>query len=199
VIFWGKISRPRGDIRYDLIVPSNMPDSADKQEFATLYARCHLDLLRYILTLMPYRDQAEDILQETARIIWKKFDQFDQERPFLPWAKKFAYYEVLRHRKKQAIKYKYFSDELVETMASERDEQDELLEAGREALTDCMSRLDETSSELLLDRFSRGISLKILAQQQGRSANSLYLVMHRIRQKLIECVNSSLESQGWAS
>ena len=176
-----------------------MAESPKNQEFATLYAGCHLDLLRYILTLLPYRDQAEDVLQETAQVIWKKFDQYDQARPFLPWAKKFAYYEVLRHRKKQAVKFKYFSDELVETMAEERDEQDELLEAGREALTGCMSKLDETSSDLLIDRFSKGISLKVLAEQQGRSANSLYLVMHRIRQKLIECVNATLESQGWAS
>jgi RNA polymerase sigma-70 factor (ECF subfamily) len=175
-----------------------MTESAQKQEFAALYSKCHLDLLRYILTLLPYRDQAEDVLQETAQVIWKKFDQYDQERPFLPWARKFAYFEVLRHRKKQSIRFKYFSDELVENMAVEREEQDEMLDAGREALAGCMAKLDDTSSELLLDRFSRGIALKELAARQGRSANSLYLVMHRIRQRLVECVNATLDEQGWA-
>lgn len=175
-----------------------MAERVEKDEFAALYSRVHLDLLRYILTLLPDRHQAEDVLQETARLLWHKFDQFDQERPFLPWARKFAYFEVLKHRKKYAIRTKYFADELIETIATERIEKDEMFEAGREALNDCMASMDEKSSELLIDRFSRGIALKELAARQNRTANSLYLVMHRIRQKLIRCVNNKLESQGWA-
>jgi RNA polymerase sigma-70 factor (ECF subfamily) len=89
-------------------------------DFAALYSQCHLDLLRYAMSLLPDRSQAEDVVQETARALWKKKDEFDPDQPFWPWAKKFAWFEVMRHRKKMAIRRKYFADELIEALAAER-------------------------------------------------------------------------------
>ena len=71
--------------------------------FAELYSRCHLPLLRYVMTMLPNRAIAEDIVQETAKNLWEKFDQSDQSQPFLPWARKFAYFETLNQRRKLAI------------------------------------------------------------------------------------------------
>ena len=172
-------------------------DRASRSEFAALYSKCHLEMLRYVLTLLPDRHLAEDVVQEAARLLWQKFDEYDPARPFWPWARRFAYLEVLKVRKREAIRAQYFSDELVEQLAEERSAHEAGLTAQREALAACLDKLDEPARELLMPRYGGEVPLHEVAGQQGKSANSLYLSMHRIRQKLIECVNRALRLEGW--
>lgn len=180
--------------RFSTVIVANR---ASNDEFAALYSKCHLEMLRYVLTLLPDRHKAEDVVQETARLLWKKFDEYDSARPFWPWARKFAYLEVLKVRKREAIRMEYFSDELVELLAEERAAHENSLTAQRAALAACLDKLDEPARELLMDRYDGEVGLGELAEQQGKSANALYLAMHRIRQKLVECVNRTLRLEGW--
>jgi len=175
----------------------SVANRTSSDDFAALYSKYHLEMLRYVLTLVPDRHQAEDVVQEAARLLWKKFDEYDPTRPFWPWARKFAYLEVLKVRKREAIRGKYFSDELVEQLAEERASHERDLTAQREALASCLDKLDEPSRELLMNRYGGEVALHELAEQQGKSANALYLTMHRIRQKLVECVNRALRQEGW--
>ncbi|NNE90378.1 MAG: sigma-70 family RNA polymerase sigma factor [Verrucomicrobiales bacterium] len=162
------------------------------EEFAALYAAHHLDLLRYVMSLVPNRTEAQDIVQDAARSLWQKADQYDPSRPFGPWARRFAHFEVLKHRKKQSIKRKYFADELIEELAVDRVELEPELGPKREALAFCLNKLDGPSRELIVERFGKERSLKDIAASQNRTPNALYLVMHRLRQKLFECVSRRL-------
>ena len=174
-----------------------VPKQISSEDFAALYSKYHLDLLRYVLTLLPDRHQAEDVVQETARLLWQKLEQYDPAQPFWPWARKFAYFEVLKVRKRDATRAKYFSDELVEQLAEERAAHEPRLSAQRDALTACLDKLDERSRQLLVQRYTQDSTLQQLAEQQAKSANAVYLMMHRIRQRLVECVNRTLGKEGW--
>ena len=185
------------DGRIAIEIELGMGKLVDSKGFAELYSKSHIVLLRYVMTLVPDRSQAEDVVQETARLLWKKFDEYNPEQPFLPWARKFAYYEVLKFRSKAARDQKYFSDGLVETMARERVDNDERLEASRKALQDCLAKLDRPSRDLLQERYGGETTLQELARRQGKSANALYLALYRIRHKLIECVRGTLRKEGW--
>ena len=167
--------------------------------FAELYSRCHLPLLRYVMTMLPNRAIAEDIVQETAKNLWEKFDQYDPNQPFLPWARKFAYFETLNQRRKLAVRRKYFCGDLVETLADERQQVDPALDQQREALGECLAKLDGPARELLLERYAKERSLTDVAASMGRSRNSLYVMMHRIRQKLADCVTRQIKSEGLPS
>ena len=167
--------------------------------FAKLYASVHLPLLRYVMTMLPNRAIAEDIVQETAKNLWEKFDQYDPKQPFLPWARKFAYFETLNQRRKLAVRRKYFCSDLVETFADEREQADPALDQQREALGECLAKLDGPARELLLERYAKERSLTDVAASMARSRNSLYVMMHRIRQKLADCVTRQIDREGLAS
>lgn len=169
-----------------------MPGHLSNDEFAARYSRHHLDLLRFVISLVPDRAQADDIVQETARNLWLKIGEYDPSRPFWPWAKQFAYYEVLRHRKRIAIRRKYFSAELVETLADQHAEAEPRLEARRQALADCLEKLDDAARELVNQRYNYGCPIKELAEVQGRTPNSLYLALFSIRKKLLACITGRL-------
>ena len=174
--------------------------AADPDDFAALYSKCHLPLLRYIMTLVPHREQAEDILQNTARRLWQKFDRYDPSQPFWPWARKFAYFEALRHRKEYVVRTgRVFSDEMIETLAEERVELEDVLDERRAALDGCLAKIDEPSRQLLMERYSDEQSITEVAARVGKSRNALYLVLHRLRKSLVDCVNRRLRVEGWAN
>ena len=85
-------------------MPTNSDISSVNEVFASRYSRHHVDLLRYVLTLVPDRAQAEDIVQDTARVLWQKAADYDPTQPFLPWARKFAWFEVLKFRCREGLK-----------------------------------------------------------------------------------------------
>ena len=176
----------------------HMANEISREDFAGLYSRCHLDLLRYVLTLLPDRATAEDVVQETARLLWQKFDEYDPARPFGPWARRFAYFEVLKARKRATLHGKYFSADLVELLAEERVAEEETLAAQREALVDCLGQLDGASRELVLERYGTDRAVQDLALAVGKSPNAVSLGLRRIRQKLVECVNRKLRVEGWS-
>src|SRR5687767_6669746 len=174
-----------------------MAKEMTSEDFGALYSSSHLDLLRYVLTLLPDRSQAEDVVQETARLLWQKRNEYDSAKPFLPWARGFARFEVLMVLRRQTVRGKYFSEQLVEQLAEDRVAHEEQLSAQREALAGCLQKLDEPSRELLMLRYGREVTVQQLAEQQGKSANALYLSLYRLRQTLSDCVNRTLRVEGW--
>ena len=63
----------------------------DPEQFVRLLARYDREVYRYVLTLLPDHTEAEDVLQETAAALWEKFAEYDSEKPFFPWACRFAF------------------------------------------------------------------------------------------------------------
>src|SRR5262245_16710123 len=81
-------------------------------EFAELLRRDQTRLYGYIHSLVLDLNDADDLLQQTTLILWKKFGGFDRDRSFFAWACGIARLEVanfLRSRGRQRL---YFSDEL---------------------------------------------------------------------------------------
>lgn len=169
-----------------------MPRHLSQEEFAAHYASVHMNLLRFVLTMIPDRNAADDVVQNTARSLWQKLDDYDPDQPFWPWARKFAYLEVLNYRRTQALERRYFSSELVECLAEEHEAQAELLELRRQALADCLAKLEARAQRLVLERYGGDLSVAEIAGRQGKSANAISLMLHRIRQRLLECINGWL-------
>lgn len=147
--------------------------------------------------LVPRPADVEDILQETSAQLWKKFAQYDCERPFVAWATRFAYLEVLKWRQKQARDVLIFSDELVEKLDATINNEAPLLELRRRALDDCLDKLDERRRELLFDRYGQHGAIKQRALDESISVHKLYYLIHTIRRQLLACIDDKLQREGW--
>jgi RNA polymerase sigma-70 factor (ECF subfamily) len=151
-----------------------------------------MSLLRFVLTMIPDRNAAEDVVQETARSLWQKLEDYDPGQPFWPWARKFAYLEVLKYRRAQALERRYFSDALVERLAEDHEAQSQALELRRRALAECLAKLDAGARRLVMERYGGELSVAEIAGRAGKSANAISMMLHRIRQRLLECINGWL-------
>jgi RNA polymerase sigma-70 factor, ECF subfamily len=170
---------------------------AKPDEFVAIYTRHERKLYRYVATLLSHPADAEDVLQETARVLWQKFDQYRPDEPFLPWACRIAHYEVLNHCQRERTRQKHFRPAIIDLLAETRLTHDDLLEAQSRWLTVCLEKLAETDRRLIERRYVSSHTLAEMASESGRTANALYKSMQRVRRTLLECVDGGLKSEGW--
>lgn len=166
----------------------------DPSQFVQILLRYQADLLRYILPLVGCFDDAQDVLQETAAALWKKFGEYDPEQPFLPWAKQFARNEVLMHHRRRR-RYTFLSEPLIESLLQVQPPLETVREQRQKALEECLKKLPEADRVLLDRRYAEENStLQELAAETGQTANVLYKALGRIRRQLLECINRTLAS-----
>ncbi len=172
---------------------SEIPDHA---EFLRCYNRHYRDLYRYALMLVPRQADADDVLQEASVALWKKFGQYNPKLPFLPWAKRFVFLEVLNFRRRQKNVPVLLSDSVIEQLAAENTAHEEVLAAQSEALERCVAKLRPKDREVLEVRYDSETSLVDFANSAGRSVGSLYVILNRIRKQLLQCVGRALRAEG---
>jgi RNA polymerase sigma-70 factor (ECF subfamily) len=165
---------------------------SDQQEFVALWTRHQNDLLRAIAPLVGSMDDAQDVLQATAMAVWKKMNEYDQERPFLPWVKQFAKYEVLMHHRRRQ-RYTFLSEPLIEALAERQVERETVCERRRRILVDCMGELRDADQMLLRRRYAESdTTIQQVAAATGQTANALYKALQRIRRRLLLCIDRKL-------
>lgn len=175
---------------------SGVSDSDRGKLYVELYTRYHRRLYLYVLTLVPCRVEAEEIVQQTNAILWEKFDRFQHGTNFFAWACRTARFEVLKYRERRHRREALFSDELIDTLAAETERSHDLLERQSDALALCLKKLPERDRELLELRYIAGASTQSTAEQAGRSVDTVYKALNRIRRTLFECVRQSLALEG---
>lgn len=148
----------------------------------------HALLLRYIMSLVGNRHDAEDVLQRASVVMWRRFGTFAPGTDFTAWATTVAFYEVRNFQRITGRSRLEFDDDLMQTLAAERAQQVQQWSPRMEALETCVQKLDAASRELVESIYTRGLDVGTLAQQQGRAAQTIYNKLNFIRRALAECV-----------
>ncbi|HRH98197.1 MAG TPA: sigma-70 family RNA polymerase sigma factor [Prosthecobacter sp.] len=176
-----------------------MPDQASSTENLILLLTQHqAALFRYIFSLVPCEADARDILQETSVALFRKFDQYDATRPFLPWAYRFAYLQVQKHREKSARSPLLFSEDVMDLLANERTHIEPQLDERLRLLDGCLGKLTPQDKELVTRRYALRESAEDMMQRFDMSRRTLFRNLELLRQRLHECVSHQLQSEGLA-
>lgn len=171
------------------------PDETFIREFTQAQRALYL----YILPLVGNASDADEVLQETNLVIWRKWDQFEPGSNFVAWGRAIARLEVFRFRRTNKSKLKFLDGNLMELIAERSDQQSDMVESKRRALAECMSRLRSKDRQLIQMRYSPDMTGDRVAEQLGRPANSVYQSLGRIRRVLAECVQRQLSEEGSVS
>jgi RNA polymerase sigma-70 factor (ECF subfamily) len=164
---------------------------------AQLTAHYHR-LYQYVRTLMPRQQDAEDVLQNTLAVMWKKFDDVEPIANFYGWAKRVAYFEVQSYRRQNKRMVTIFDEDVFQQIADRADSMGELLEARGELMDRCIERLNLADVQLLTLRYAAGATVKDVAQRLARPADSLRKSLKRIHQTLWDCINREMAAHDQA-
>jgi len=155
-------------------------------------------LFRYIYSLVPAEADAKDILQETSLALFRKFEQYDETRPFLPWAYRFAYIEVQKHRERSVRSPLFFSEDVIDLLAGERERHETRLDERLNHLEHCLGKLGPRDRDLLTSRYARGESAEEMMACFALSRRTLFRNLGMLRQRLHDCISQQVKSEGVA-
>lgn len=158
------------------------------EEFIRSFTQCQRPLFLYLLPLLGNAADAEEVLQETNLVIWRKRTDFEPGTNFLAWGRTIARLEVFRFRRNRGRKLTFLEQGILELVAEQAETIGNDLELRQEALSHCMQQLRPKDRELVQMRYAVGANGDKVAQQLGRPANSVYQSLGRIRRALMECV-----------
>lgn len=165
--------------------------------FVLLWTRHQAEVERYVRTMLPTVGATAEVLQNVSVRLWEKWSDYDRERPFVPWAIRFAYLEVLKWRQRQSRERLVFSDELLEQIHATCEEEAPLMEARRLALDVCLEKLTPQERRWLGRRYEQHGSVQEEARREGLSLNQIYYALEKIRARLLDCIESAMKQEGW--
>jgi RNA polymerase sigma-70 factor (ECF subfamily) len=168
---------------------------AAQQRFLSLFLRSEREIFRYVAVLVPNVVDAEDIVQQTALALWEKFDAYDPNQPFTPWACRFALNKARqwmeRRQRWQALLEKGLAEELVHR----REELKPEFERRLARLDGCLGKLPGEQRELIEGYYYRRAGIEALAAESGRTVEATYKMLQRIRHTLQSCVETAARQE----
>jgi len=168
-----------------------MDDSSRHERFMHHFLKAQPRIYSYLRTMVFNYDDAEDVFQEVAVILWQKFDQFQPDTRFDLWAYKIAYNQVLAFLQKRRRSKLVFSNDALALIADKvaflNDDCDELYDALRK----CAKKLPEQDRTLLRLRFNQPKTTnRRVAASLGRSETAVSRALSRVYMTLLECIQS---------
>lgn len=167
-----------------------------RENLVLLLSQHQESLFRYIYCLVPVEADARDIQQETSLALYRKWEQFDTSRPFLAWAFRFAYLQVLKHREKSARSPLTFDPDVLDLLAGEHERVADHLDRRLRLLDGCLQKLPASEKDLVTSRYARRESAEMLMDRLHLSRRTLFRRLELLRQRLHDCVTRQLESEG---
>ena len=167
----------------------------DRSDFEALFENHELAFRVYAKVMLPTWDAVDEVMQNASLVMWQKMGDLDSADGFLPWGKVIVRFTALKYLRTRSRDPLVFDPDLVELLAAEGDRRDdEQLAKQQEALSHCLEALGSASRKLVLSPYRGHGYLTQLAEATGRTRNSIYKQIRRIRGKLEQCVTQQLGS-----
>jgi RNA polymerase sigma-70 factor (ECF subfamily) len=181
-------------------VPNSTPESrgpADLrgEQFVMLMAKHERCINACILALVPNWADAEDIAQETKLLMWRQFESFDQSGDFGAWARTIARNVIRTRHRWQQGKPHFFGQAFLDAVDAEFEKQVDTSDRRHEFLAACLAQLTQSSRDLLKLCYASARSIAATSANLGRSADSVYKQLERIRRALQQCIERKLREE----
>ena len=146
----------------------------------------------YILSLVPHFSDADDIMQETITVMWRKFEEFEIGTDFAGWGLKVAYFCILNYRKQKGKDKLIFSDSIFEQIKEVAKQKQNDTNDRIHHLRRCIAKLKTADQRFLKARYELNYDARSLAVQLDRSIQYVYKHLSRIHHALNLCVKRAV-------
>lgn len=168
---------------------------ASQQEFLRVFLASEREILRYVVALVPSLQDAQEIVQQTAIVLWEKFDDYDRARPFAPWACRFALNAARQWMDRRQRWARLLEGDLADELMRRREQLRPELDEKLSHLEHCLRKLPEGERNLIESYYFQETSVDSLAEQSRRKVDAVYKALQRIRQQLRDCIERALNAE----
>ena len=169
------------------------------EEFVSLLIANQNRVFRFLMTLVPRREDAEDLLQQTSVTLWKKRGDFDSSSgEFASWACGIAHNHVRNFRRKENTRRNILSAEIERMLIETRAVNSSLMDEWHHALSHCLEKLTPRQRNIVTECYAENTNIKDAAEKSGKSPNAIYKILRGIRSLLHDCIRNSVTQGGLA-
>ena len=149
----------------------------------------------YIAAAVNSFTDREDLLQQVALTVARRFEEYDETRPFLGWALWLARSRITDFYRTQHRRPQLLNDALLERLAESFMEHREEISHRHEALEKCLEKLPERSRSIIRLKYYDGLSSDKIAAAIRSTPSSVRVTLHRIREALTDCIQRRLAAE----
>ena len=166
------------------------------EEFLHLLRLNQKRIFAFILGLLHHHANAEDVMQETITVMWRKFSNYKADTDFTAWGITIAKFACYNYRRKNHLKHLLLGDELLELLQSDYLNSVNKLDYSVEALRGCVSKLDDSSRDMVNLRYEKDMNVSEVAKFHNRTVQSIYRKIARIHIMLVRYIRRTLTQEG---
>lgn len=169
--------------------------TADAEQLAALWVRAQPTVAAYIASIIPNFHDSNDVLQNVGMVVVRKREEYDAERPFVPWVIGIAQLEIKKFRRTAARDRLQFGENLVESLGEVYEEMSADDEQRRFAVSQCMEKLTGLAAKSMRLRYSEGLAVQEIAVRLATTPQTIKTSLYRARQSVHDCVERFLRRQ----
>jgi RNA polymerase sigma-70 factor, ECF subfamily len=146
----------------------------------------------YVSAVVRGFHDAQDVTQQVALTVVRRFDEYDASRPFVAWALWLAKSRIADHCRKQGRDRLVFSETLMDQLAEALVVRQPRVAERQAALERCVEKLPEKSRRLLNLRHAEETPVEEMAVTLESTPGSVRVMLFRIRNLLAQCIEGEL-------
>lgn len=146
----------------------------------------------FILTLLPNRDEADDILHEVYLVVMEKADDFELGTKFLSWVFTISRFTIMDQVKRRSTRRMVpLGEDVIELLAAAAPDQAYSAEYIK-ALQLCVEALSPAAKRVIKLRYNQGMKPAKIAEDLDLTPATVYVSLSKARALLKKCVNKRL-------
>lgn len=165
-----------------------MEERTVNEEFIRDLTQSQDRLFAYIFSLMGDVDESRDVLQEVNQCMFLKVGRGIQIGNFLAFARKIAHDKVQDFWRSKNRKRVLFDHDLLESISCEIDEVMDEYDERLSALKVCVEKLPVKKKKMLIQRYTRCMSVKEIGAEYNRTGKAIAMMLSRVRLQLLNCI-----------
>jgi RNA polymerase sigma-70 factor (ECF subfamily) len=172
-----------------------MLNDQEQERFMRLWTESQQAVVNYIHATVRDPAAAKDLVQETALVLFRRFSEYDGQRPFLAWALGVAQFQVRGFHRDAARNPVCFDTELLDRFTELWAETAAAASERSSALEVCLERLPARPQQMLRLRYFEELNSEEIARRLGSKSAAVRVTLQRIREQLRACVEQQLRRE----
>ena len=167
-----------------------------REEMTRLWLGAEVAVRAYISAALASYQDREDVYQQVALTVARRFEEYDLGRPFLGWVLWLAKSRIADFYRTQEKQPQLLSDEMLDRFADALVNQRDMVSPRQEALDKCLEQMTERSRLLIRLKYNDGLKIDQVAKTFGITPASVRVALYRVREFLATCIRHRIAREG---
>jgi len=173
----------------------NDPAAEIRERMARHWLSAETSIRAYVAAAIRAPADRDDVVQQIALTVARRFEQYDPQRPFLAWALWLAKSRIIDFYRAQGRQQEILSEVILDQIAQRLVENQNETSPRLRALEVCLEKLPKHSRSLIQLKYHDGFSIEKIAASMNSTPGAVRVALHRIRNLLAECIKQRLLSE----